>query len=274
MSERRKSYDPIARLYDRARPTYPAELFDDIIAFANLGAGARLLEIGSGTGQATLPLAERGCAIDCVELGKELAAFARQKLTQFPKVRVINADFETVALPWRHYDLVYAATAFHWIDPAISFRKAHSLLKPGGALALFWHRPVLTVDSRELVNALQAVYRRIVPAMARDYTLPPSPDEVSTEYDQLIPASGLFDDITVRKRYVVTEYKTEAYLDLLATFSDHIALPAQTQKHLHDELRALINRRFRGTLQRETVALLYLARPRDTSPTCTSVAAN
>ena len=260
MSERRKSYDPIAQLYDRARPAYPAELFDDIIAFANLGEEARLLEIGSGTGQATLPLAERGYAIDCIELGKELAAIARQKLMQFPNVRVKNADFETVALPPRAYDLVYAATAFHWIDPAISFRKAHSLLKPGGALALFWHRPVLTAASREHVNALQAVYRRVVPEMARDYTLPPGPDEVSTEYAELIPGSGFFGDLAIHKHYVLTKYSVEAYVDLLGTFSDHTALPPATRRQLFTEISALVNREFAGVALRETVALLYLAR--------------
>ena len=173
MREGRNSYDQVAPLYDRARPTYPAALFDDIVDYANLAEDARILEIGCGSGQATVPMAARGYAIDCIELGAQLAAIAREKLAQFPKARVINADFETVNLPACHYDIVFAATAFHWLDPTVRFKKAHELLKPAGTLALFWHRPVLTDVSWHAVNALQQVYTRVVPAMARDYALPP-----------------------------------------------------------------------------------------------------
>ena len=260
MSERRDSYDPIAQIYDRARPDYPAALFDDIVAYADLDDEARLLEIGCGTGQATLPLAQRGCAIDCIELGAELAAVARQNLAPYPKVKLIKADFETVALPRRAYHLVYAATAFHWIDPAVSFSKAHDLLKSGGALALFWHRPALTDVSRAYVAALQDIYRRIAPEMAEAYEAPPGPDEVSTEYAELIPNSGLFDQLVIRKHYVLTEYSAEAYVELLSTFSDHIALRQETRRQLFEEIGALIKREFAGVLPRETVALLYLAR--------------
>ena len=260
MSERRASYDPIAQQYDRARPDYPAALFDDIVAYANLGDEARLLEIGCGTGQATLPLAERGYAIDCVELGAELAAVARRNLAAYPKARVINADFDTVALPAMRYDLALSATAFHWLDPATRFQRAHDLLKQGGTLALFWHRPVMTDVSRDQVKALQEIYRRIVPKLARDFELPPPPAAVRTEYDKLIPQSGLFCDLDVRKHYVVTEYSAEAYVDLLGTFSDHIALPVETRLRLYKEIDALIHEEFAGVALRETVALLYLAR--------------
>ena len=105
MREGRNSYDQVAPLYDRARPTYPAALFDDIVDYAILAEDARILEIGCGSGQATVPMAARGYAIDCIELGAQLAAIARKKLAQFPKAHVINADFETVNLPACHYDI-------------------------------------------------------------------------------------------------------------------------------------------------------------------------
>lgn len=260
IDERRESYDAIAPLYERARPGYPAALFDDIVAYAELNVEARLLEVGCGTGQATLPLAERGFTIDCVELGAELAALAREKLARWRKIRVMNAAFETVALRPRQYDLVYAATAFHWIDAAIRFKKAHELLKPGGALALFWHRPCMTDVSRRYIDALQGVYRRFVPQMARDFALPPAPAAVRTEYDQLIRESGFFGELEVRKHYGLAEYSAASYIDLLRTFSDHIALPAATQGQLFKEVAALISDEFAGVLPRETVALLYLAR--------------
>ena len=65
----RVTFDGDAERYDRARPGYPAATFDDLLALTGLGPGARVLEIGCGTGQATVPLAERGCQIVAVELG-------------------------------------------------------------------------------------------------------------------------------------------------------------------------------------------------------------
>ncbi len=253
-------YDRAAAQYDAARPGYPAALFDDIEAYAALRPGARLLEVGAGPGQATLPMARRGYAIDAVELGANLARIARDKLTGYPKARVIQADFETVDLPPASYDLLFSATAFHWIDPRIRFQCARRLLKPGGSLALFWHRPVQTQASQEAVEALQAVYRRRAPELAAKYAPPSEPADVATEFERLIPQSGCFGGLSIRKHYVATAYDAEGYIRLLDTFSDHRLLEAARRQALFGEIRALIDGELDGGILRETVALLYLAR--------------
>ena len=109
----RNTFDKIAQLYDKARPSYPDALFDDILAYSNLPDTSRILEVGCGTGQATLPLARRGYTIDCIELGPQLAALASDKLKDFPQVNVTCANFETISLPSSSYDLLLSATAFH-----------------------------------------------------------------------------------------------------------------------------------------------------------------
>src|SRR5712691_5001525 len=129
-------FEQVPELYDRARPVYPPEVFDDIVTLAGLYKGARVLEIGCGTGQATLPLAERGFQITCIELGEQLAALARRKLAAFPAVEVINAPFETWEPGAAGFDAVVAFTAFQWIDPELRYRKAASLLREAGALAV------------------------------------------------------------------------------------------------------------------------------------------
>src|SRR5919108_4449878 len=116
---RRATFDEAAELYDRARPGYPPALFDDLAELAGVGPGCRVLEIGPGTGQATVPLAERGCKIVAVELGEGLAAVARRNLARFPEVQVVTAAFEDWPLPAEPFDVVLAATSFHWIDPAV-----------------------------------------------------------------------------------------------------------------------------------------------------------
>src|SRR5213078_2798128 len=79
----------------------PPQLFDDLVALAELEPGARLVEIGCGTGQATLPRAERGFEIVGVELGAGLAEVARRKLAPFPRVTVVVSSFEAGAASTR-----------------------------------------------------------------------------------------------------------------------------------------------------------------------------
>jgi SAM-dependent methyltransferase len=131
----RSTFDQAAELYDRARPRYPAGLFDDLAELAGIGPGSSVLEIGPGTGQATVALAERGCRVVAVELGAALAAVARRNLARFPAVEVVTAPFEDWPLPEEPFDLVLAATAFHWIDPDVRVVKAADALRPGGVLA-------------------------------------------------------------------------------------------------------------------------------------------
>src|SRR5438105_5590121 len=106
MADRRRlraTFEEVPELYDRARPLYPAELFDDLVSFAGLEAGSQVLEIGCGTGQATLPLAERGFDIVGVELGTGLAAVARRKLAGLPRVEVVQTVFEESQARWESF---------------------------------------------------------------------------------------------------------------------------------------------------------------------------
>src|SRR5215467_5410509 len=112
----RQTFNTAASTYHRARPGYPGELFDDLITVTGLAPGDRLLEIGCATGKATLPLARRGFAITCLELGPDLAEAARRNLDGLG-AEIIVGSFED----WRpahgeQFELVFAATAWHWID--------------------------------------------------------------------------------------------------------------------------------------------------------------
>ena len=158
----RRTFESAARLYQQARPGYPAELFAELVRLASLTRGDRLLEIGCATGLATVPLASRGFLISCVELGPELAEQARRNLARFPGVDVIQADFETWAPPAGvSFDLVYAATAWHWIDPALRYRRAWELLRAGGYLAFWSALHVFPPDGDPFFREIQDVYDEI-----------------------------------------------------------------------------------------------------------------
>ena len=149
------TFDEVAEVYDHARPIYPEQLFDDLIALAKLQPGANLLEIGCGTGRTTFPLARRGFQITCVELGENLAAVARRNLAPFPEVRVVVAPFETWDPRSQTFDLVYAAASWHWLDPDVRYSKAAALLNTfSGHIALEPDkREYLYRNVRERINA-------------------------------------------------------------------------------------------------------------------------
>ncbi|MFY9846116.1 MAG: class I SAM-dependent methyltransferase, partial [Trebonia sp.] len=159
----RQTFNTAAAQYQDARPEYPGELYAALIALAGLRPEAdSLCEVGAGPGKATIPLARRGFRITCVELGAALAGEARRNLAGFDRVTVVNADFET----WRPaspeaFGLVFAATAWHWIDPEIRYLKARELLKPGGHLA-FWEAVHVFPDGGDpFFREIQDVYDEI-----------------------------------------------------------------------------------------------------------------
>ena len=166
VSERRRlreTFEEAPELYDRARPSYPEEVFDDLVAFAALPPGGRILEIGCGTGKATLPLARRGFEIVCIELGQGLAAVANRNLAPFSNVEVVNAPFERWETDSR-FDAVVAFTAFHWIEPQTAYAKSARLLQDGGALAVVATKHVLPEDGDPFWAEVQEDYDAVVPS--------------------------------------------------------------------------------------------------------------
>jgi len=255
----RTTFNQDASLYEKARPGYPKTLFADIIAFSKISDDGSILEIGCGTAQATLPFAVRGYSIQCIELGANLAAVAKQNLSDYPKIQVAVGNFEEYPLAENSFDLVISGTAFHWIDPEIGYRKVAQVLRPAGTLALFWNKPVQTQVSAEIVRSLQTVYERVVPAMAKRFPGLVHPDAVPTPVKDEIDRSQLFGEGTVLKYRWKAAYSAKAYIELLNTYSDHIALEQEMRTELFNGIENLIETQFGGRIVKEHLAILYLA---------------
>jgi SAM-dependent methyltransferase len=244
----RTTFEEVPELYDRARPVYPAEVFDDLVDLTRLPVGGRLLEIGSGTGQATLPLAERGFKIVGVELGEQLAAIARRKLAPFPNVQIVHASFERWEPASAEFDAVVAFTAFHWIDPEARFSKPARLLREGGSLAVVETRHVLPEGGDRFWTEVQEDYNTIVPSDAN--RPPPRPDEVG-DLSGEIEDSGRFGPGEVRRRLWDVSYGADEYIAVLGTYSPNRALDPQTRRRLferiHGRIEAQPERRVRKT---------------------------
>ena len=255
----RVTFETAADRYDAARPGYPPELFDDLVSLARLEPGAQLLEIGCATGKATRPLLERGFRVTCVELGEALAEHARANLAGLP-VTIDVAPFEHWDREPCGFDLVYAATAWHWVDPAVRYAKAHRLLRPGGHLA-FWsavHAFPEGFDS--FFSEIQQVYDEIGESYDGDWP-PERPERVADDTAE-IEASGLFEDVQVRRYVWSRRYTADEYIALLDTFSGHIAMPTERRERLYSEIRRRLALRDDPRVLRHWLAILHVARRR------------
>jgi len=168
---------------------------------------------------------------------------------------VLCARFEDVELTPRSFDVVTAATSFHWLDPETAYPKAASLLRPTGSLALLWNNHV----DGELgyFAASQEVYARIAPDLFAKDTAARGIDRTARATE--IDASGCFGDVQVRVTAWEADYSAARYLELLSTYSDHLALDADTRRRLFAELAALIHSRFRGRVQKHYETIVYVA---------------
>jgi len=254
------TFNQDAELYDRARPKYPTRLFDDLVALAGIEPGARLLEVGCGTGQATVPMAKRGFRIVCVELGENLAAVARRNLAPYPNVRVVTAPFETWDASGETFALVYASQAWHWLDPDVSYAKAADLLSPRGALAINDVEHAFPADVDRFFFDIQDVYHEIgEDSPWHEEWPPPLPEDVPDMRDE-IEASGLFGDFRSRRYLWEVIYTAKEYIDLLNTFSGHIAMEPEKREFLYRHVRERIDALPGKCVRRHWLAILNAAR--------------
>jgi len=244
--ENRTHFDDIVVNYDKVRWDYPAELYADI--FDYLGAGHKTaLEIGAGTGKATAPILNAGYDVTAVEMGVNMSEFILEKFKGQTNFKVITATFEDAMLQGDSYDLVYAASAFHWVDAQIGCPKVYRLLKSGGVFALFRNNAVQS-DGNETYNEIQAVYDKYYYSHYKSDKRPIKISETTYE-DFLKPAEiyrGFrfesleqygFKDIAMKLYNASRTYGADEYIALLDTMSDHRAMPEENRKALYAKIK-------------------------------------
>ena len=253
----RMTFDESPALYDRTRPVCPAQLFDDLVSLAAWPQGARLVEIGCGTGQATLPLAQRGLAITCLEIGKQLADFARRKLAAYAKVEVVNTSFEAWDAAGARFDGIVAVHAFHWIDPGLRYAKSAQLLRDDGVLAIVKSRYVVPDNADPFWTEVQEDYDAI--RSGPEQEPPPHPDAVR-DFGAEIAASGYFRNVAARRYLWSVNYTADEYVTLLSTTSWHRQLDDETRRMLLDRIHRRIEARPDRTVSPTLLSTLNVAR--------------
>ena len=232
------TFDQEAEAYDRLRPDYVEELFQDLFEYQPIGPDSRALEIGMGSGKATGPILNRGCSLFGLEPGAQLAAIARAKYRQSPNLRLLICTLQDYPAPEQAFDLVYAATAFHWIPEEYGYRRVHALLRPGGAFARFAYHAGSDQGRPELTEEIQACYRRYA-----GWTSPPPAFRLA-DAQKLASLAGRYGFVETRCRLYrcQKDFDPEAYLGLLRTYPDHMRLEEAARTALFQGIRDAIVR--------------------------------
>jgi ubiquinone/menaquinone biosynthesis C-methylase UbiE len=249
-------FDETVLNYDKRRPNYGTELFKDVIKYAEITMDKSLLEIGCGTGQATEPFLKTKCKVTAVELGENLASYTREKFKIYENFNVVQSPFEDYECDDNKFDMLYSATAFHWIPEEVGYKKAYRIIKSGGTIALFWNRPSPNHKDNPVHLKIQSIYRELLPQWSDKITNPQDRPKYSSI--NKIEQYG-FVNVEVKQYHNTRKMTGIEYIELLNTYSDHIALEESIKSLLFHSIRTAIEEFGNEIIINDTVEL-YLAK--------------
>lgn len=248
------SFDSVAELYDLYRPSYPSKIIEIIHSITRIPKSGKILEIGSGTGKATKLFIENGYNVHCIDPGNNLVEVAKHKFAYYPDISYEVTRFEDWRVKENYFDLIASAQAFHWVDPAIGYRKVNKSLKSGRYIALFWNMYV--GFDRPIDKEIEDVYKEHVPDLAKQRE---KIEEVIKQREVAINNSGEFTDVSVHRVEWSKTFTTEKYLGLLNTYSDHICIPEKTRNELFKGIAEVFQHNG-GLLKKPYLTVLYLGK--------------
>lgn len=237
------TFDTAVSAYDKMRPGYVDELYRAIFDYVHIDENSNVAEVGSGSGQATLPVLKTGCSLTAVEYGENFSEVLREKFKDYKKFKVVTGKFEDVELEADKYDLVFSATAFHWVPEDIGYPKVFSILNKGGAFARFANRPRNSQADPELAEEIDDIYNDHynkyygVKSGTKKWFTEEKAKEIS-----LIPEKYGFTDIKYHLFHRERVFTANEYIQLLGTYSDHIAIEEKIRNEFFAKIEDAINR--------------------------------
>jgi len=253
---RRESFDVVAECYNLYRSPYPQQVVDTVIALSKLHTGSRVLEIGCGTGQLSVPLAQHGIDLVAIELGPNLAALARQNLKRFPNAQVEVSSFEEWPLPSQKFDAVVCASAFHWLDPDSRFSKSAEAIERGGRLTIL-HVHHVRGGTPGFFEDTQPYYVKWGLSDNLSFQ-PPTPDTISTMYPELDQLPE-FRSIERHHYEIPRSHSIAAYTGWLKTDSLVNSLDEESRRGFLLDIEHLIESKYNGEVTRNYVYEVIVA---------------
>ena len=237
------TFDTVATKYERFRPGYTDDLYRTLFHYINIDSSSNVVEVGIGGGQATLPILKKGCTLTAVECGENFSKLCEKKFEGYPNFSVITERFENVSFTEFQYDLVYSASAFHWIPENIGYTKVYAMLKSGGAFARFANHPycdkgnpVLSAEIEKLYSKYYYQYYGKDIKSEKEYH-----EEQAVQRAQIAKKYG-FIDIRHAMFYRTRIFSAKEYVGLLGTYSDHIAIEEKIRMEFFSKIEEAINK--------------------------------
>ena len=237
MTDFERTFDNAVEEYDDNRPMYPTQLFADLLAYQPLGTNSCALEIGLGSGKASKPVLDTGCRLVGVEPGEQLAAVAKARFQSYPNFSLHQQTLQEYQGREGSFDLIYAATAFHWIAEEYGYPRVYELLKPGGTFARFAYHAGQDQGRKALAEEIQEVYRACMPGSKTPVLF----GQADAERLAGLAVKYGFADSTYKLYHITKDFTADRYIDLLKTYPNHMALEETNRKKLfHGIYQAIV----------------------------------
>ena len=200
--------------FDKFRFRYCDALFADVISYSQLDATKAALEIGPGTGQATMPILKSGCSYLAIELGENFTEVMKEKFSTYRNFSIVNADFETYPFDKDTFNLVYSAATIQWIPEEIAFPKVYEILKSNGTLAMFMTNTDYKASNEALYAKIREVYSQ--------FFKPEIPYTKSFNYNNALDYG--FVDFERREYPQIVEFTADEYVSFISINAPHLTL--------------------------------------------------
>ncbi len=236
------TFDTVADTYEKLRPGYVDELYRTIFDYVPINNTSRVVEVGIGGGQATLPFLKTGCELTEIDYGENFCELCRKKFKSYPNFSAVSGKFEDIELNGE-CDLIYSASAFHWIPEEIGYTKVFDMLKDGGVFARFANHPYRDKCKPALSKEIDRIYAEYY---YKYYNKEPEKPIEYTEQQAccraVIAKKYGFTDIQYKLFYRTRTFSAKEYKILLSTYSDHIAIEEKIRVEFFSKIEDAINR--------------------------------
>ena len=256
------TFDTVASKYEKLRPGYVEELYRTLFDYILINENSNVVEVGSGGGQATVPILKTGCRLTAVEYGEAFSALLKEKFKEYPNFSVITEKFENVEFEENAFDLVFSASAFHWVPEEVGYTKVFSMLKSGGVFARFANHPyrdkgnpVLSKEIDEIYDEYYNKFHKKKREQLIEY------NEEQAKSRAMIASKYGFTDIQYELFYRERIFSAKEYIELLGTYSDHIAIEEKIRTKFFAKIQEAIDKHG-GTITIYDIIDLQLARKR------------
>jgi len=235
------SFDVFADNYHSVRPGYPTQLFADIKEHSGINSRSELLEIGAGSGIATVELAKFGCRVVAIEPGSHLAVIAREQTKTFGNVQVLEKAFEKFQTADK-FDAILAFTAFHWLGEGDRFRQVFDLLKKSGSLILVWNS--FFQSNSPVAVEVNGAYGQFLPDIyPGELTISEINEGVLSKLNQRereVVENPIFWPIFLRRYLTTYNYDSQTYSKLLNTFPKIIEIEKEKRQKFLEHISGII----------------------------------